>query len=52
MHHRIAARTWRRLWRAYCVCGLRWPCPDRVPYESPPPAYSLGLQCPDGSWRA
>lgn len=28
-------RDWSR-WGRYCVCGLRWDCPDR--HDAPPPA--------------
>lgn len=51
MRHK-AVRVWWRPWRRRCACGCGWyPCPDAIPYQSPPVARSLGPTRNDGpSW--
>lgn len=47
-------RNWTR-WGRYCVCGLRWPCPDRratVPVEEPPPPPPALPPHRDDLWNA
>lgn len=44
-----SVRVWWKPWRRRCRCGCRWyPCPDAVPYRTPPVARSLGL--PHNEW--
>jgi hypothetical protein len=57
MQHRTTKRSGRRLRRAYCVCGIRWPCPDRLRRDRQTvdgaPTAKPWLAGPrlDGSWR-